>query len=74
MNQEQLKTWIEDNLDWYECSEDYSEPGYSKDEGKELIFFAIGMELMKISWNRLKITSWLSGVMNGISAATVESL
>jgi len=40
MNQEQLKTWIEDNLDWYECSEDYSEPGYSKDEGKELIFFA----------------------------------
>ena len=40
MNQEQLKAWIEDNLDWYERSEDYSEPGYSKDEGKELIFFA----------------------------------
>ena len=40
MNQEQLKTWIEDNLDWYEYSEDYSEPGYAKEAGKELIFFA----------------------------------
>ena len=40
MNQEQLKTWIETNLDWYEYSSDYSEPGYSLDEGKKEIFFA----------------------------------
>ncbi len=46
MNRTELKTWIEENLDWYEMSHDYSEPGYSLDEGKDLIFFA--------DWNQVK--------------------
>ena len=46
MNRTELINWIEENLDWYEMSHDYSEPGYSLDEGKELIFFA--------DWNQVK--------------------
>ena len=40
MNRTELKNWIEENLDWYEMSHNYSEPNYSLDEGKDLIFFA----------------------------------
>ena len=40
MNKEQTQNWIADNLEWSEYSEGYSEPGYSMDDEKSLIYFA----------------------------------